>query len=286
MNHPQHGDPRAELVERLTYMHALLRWMDEKWQEKDAVAQRYQDLIPLKDKWGFARYMMWLGILTVGVTMIVTGILRAIGRREMEEVGRSSLVNTDPVSVGILVFPAALVLAFVVVVVHNKFVLPRQHERAVRVNRQREEHNAVVRVEEEQVDAQISRAGHDFATHIGNSYPQEYLYEEAVVYCIQMVRNHRAGSVGEAINLYEAEQHNRRVMNMQQAQLDESKRMRKQQMVSTAVNAAMTGAAIHSMRKEGARNRAAQAANTDRITSELRKPRDVYIRPRNSWGLF
>lgn len=279
-NVKQPDDPRAALVQRLTFMHDLLRWINERWQAKAVIAQRYQALMLLPKKWGFGRYALWVGILTAGMAFIGTIVFRAIGRAELEEQGRSSLVNMQPLTVAILAFPVALFLALGVLLLWNKVLLPKQGTRVQRINGQRKAHNETVWSEEHQVDAQLKQAGQNLAQHIGNSFPQAYLHEDAIVFCIHVVRNHRANDVTSALNLYETELHRQRVENTQAAQLAEAQRARKLQAVGNVMNAAATGAAIGAVRSEGRANRAASAANAARVTEQLKKPRTVHVKKR------
>jgi hypothetical protein len=165
--------------------------------------------------------------------------------------------------------PVALILATAIVLVRNKLILPRQNGRAERINLQREAHNDAVWAEEQQVDAQLNQASRDFATSIGTRFPQAYLYDEAVVFCLQMVQNHRAASVSDALNLYDTELKHRQIQDMHAAQLAETQRMRKQAAVGNVINAAMQGAVIGTLRHEGAHTRAA-----------LKKPVTVNVRVR------
>ncbi|CEA08789.1 hypothetical protein BN1051_02147 [Arthrobacter saudimassiliensis] len=268
-NTQQSGDARAQLEGTLTYLQNLLRFIDARWQEKIAIAQRYRPLKPLHKKWGLLPF----ALLTVGVvvlsTAIGTPIIQAWAKAEAYAQGQFHYPNIQPLSVGILAIPVALILALAIVFARNKVVLPHLNARIQRANQQRETHNQAVSVEEQHVDAQLGQASRDFATNIGDRFPQAYLYDEAVSFCLQVVRNHRAIALHEAINLYETERHRQRMENMQAWQLAEAQRTRKLMAVGTVVNATMQGAVIGTIRREGAQTRAA-----------LSKPVDVNVRIR------
>lgn len=266
-------------------MHKLLRWIDDRWQAKAAVAGKYQPMVPFKKKWG----VLALALVAIGLTVVLFTVASPILERVYqallgpfitEDWANANTGVTVAIMFGVL-FALSLVLAFAIVLLRNKLVLPKQHAWAEQVNRQRDASNSAVRAEEQQIDAQLQQAGHDFAQNIGTGFfPEAYRYEDAVVFCIQAVQNHRADSVGQAINLYESELSRRRVEDMQAEQLAEAQRARKLQAVGNVINATMQGAAIGTMRAEGQANRAAGAANTARITEELKKPQTVYLKKR------
>lgn len=268
-NTQQSGDNRAQLEGLLSYLQNLLRYIDARWQEKTAIAQRYQPLKPLNRKWGFLPFVLWTVGLVVLLTAIGTPIIQAWAKADAYAQGRIFYPNIQPLTLVILGIPVALILALAILLVRNKLVLPRLHARAERINQQRRTHNQAVSAEEQQVDAQLNQASRDFAANIGNEFPQAYLYDEAVGFCLRMVRNHRAITIHDAINLYETERHRQRMENMQAWQLAEAQRMRRLMAVGTVVNAAMQGAVIGTLRHEGAQTRAA-----------LSKPVNVNVRVR------
>jgi hypothetical protein len=266
-NIQQTGDGRAELETWLAYLLNLLRWIDARWQEKTSIAQRHQPLILLKKKWGFLPFALWVVGLVVLLTVIGTPILQAWAKAEAYAQGSIRYPNIQAPNVGILMIPVALIIAVAIVLVRNKLVLPRLHAHAERINQPRRAHNQALLVEEQQLDVQLNQASHDFAANIGDKFPKAYLYDEAVGFCVQMVRNHRATSIPEAINLYETERHHQRVENLLAWQAAEAQRTRKLAAVGNVVQAAMQGAVIGTIRQEGAQTRAA-----------LRKPVNIKVR--------
>lgn len=287
-NAPRAADPRATLVERLAYLHALLGYIGEQWQAKAAIGQRYQPSVPLKKTWGVLPILLWSVGLTFALFTVAEPVLDLVYRLVLGPFVSVEWANANTgVMVAVmLAIPVAmsLALAYLIVRAWNRFVLPRQNARIQDANQRREERNEAVRAEEQQVDARLTRAGQDFATHIGTDFfPQAYTYPEAVAFCITMVRNHRANSVTEALNLYETELHRRRVEDGQAAMLAEQKETQRQVRVGTVINAAMTGAAIGTIRAEGRATRAASAANAARVTSQMREPKTVYVKKSSSW---
>ncbi|TFD61703.1 hypothetical protein E3T39_06630 [Cryobacterium suzukii] len=270
MNTQQAGDARAQLETRLAYLHNVLRWIDVWSQEKTAITQRYRPLAPLKDKWRLLPFALWAAGLLLVLTVIGTPIIQAQAKAAAYAEGSIRYPNIQMLNVAILMIPVALVLALAVLLMRNKLILPLLHGRAERINKKRAAHNEPVRAEEQIVLAKLNQASRDIAAHI-RDFPQAYMYDEAVGFCVQMVRNHRATSISEALNLFETERHRQRMENMQAWQLAEAQRTRKLVAVGNVVNAALTGAAIGSIRQEGARTRATNTANHAATRSHITK---------------
>lgn len=270
------NDPRARLTEKLIYLNGLLRWIDERWQAKAAVAQKYAPLEQPKHKWGLRMFALLTAGITVVSAVIGAPIIQVWARDQAKASGSIRLPNVDPLAVAILSLPVALILAAGILLFFNRVLLPRKHASTQAVNEQREVHNRAVWAEEQQVNAQLNKAGQDFAQHVGTQFfPQAYLHQEAVAYCADMVHNHRANTVSEAINHYETDMWRRRMEQGQAAMIAEQQRTQKLVAIGTVVNAAMTGAAIGTMRAEGAKTRSAiasaAATRPTRVTVEVRK---------------
>lgn len=199
------------------------------------------------------------------------------------------------VSLGVLA--ASFVLAWLIRLVRNKVVLRRQHASVDRTNQQIDQHNA--QVAESNWAVEVSNAGvHDALLQLDSQrteaaiglyeivtdrYPMTYLYDEAVGFCLQMVRGHRANTVGEALNLYETELHRRRMENLAQAQVAEQQRATQMAMLGNIINAAghaMTASAVRSQ-AEASRHAAqsAAAATQQTIRDESKKVREQMSRP-------
>ncbi|TGD12071.1 hypothetical protein EB836_06455 [Brevibacterium sp. S111] len=250
------SDPRTALVQRLGYLHQLLQYIDAQWRAKAALGQRYQAPVPLKRRW-----RTWVVLLIA----VGAGIVYIAG------------FTTFDAAIAIL--PAALLIGFLVLLLRNRVVVPKQHAIAERENERREQSNAAVRAEEQQIDGQLVQAGRDLAQRVGTDfYPEAYRHEEAVAFCAQAVQNHRANSITAALNLYETELHRRRVEDMHAAQLAEAQRATKMQAAGNVINAAMTGAAIGTIRAEGAATRRANAANASRVAEAAKQPRTVHVK--------
>lgn len=280
-----HIDPRTALVNKLTYLHGWLRWVEDRSQQKAAIARRYQALAPFAKKWGVLALALWaigLSIASFTVAAPVTDAVvfkSLIGPLLTDEWARANVGATVTIMIAAPV-AMSVGLALLITAVRNKLLLPWEHSRARRTNEQREAHNRAIWVEEQEVDAQLTQAGADFASQIGSWYPGAYLHEEAVAFCAQAVQNHRANDLSTALNLYETELHRARVENNQAELLAEQQRTQKLVIAGNVINAALTGAAIGTIRHEGARTRAANAANAARLSEQFKKPRVVHLKKR------
>jgi hypothetical protein len=276
-----HNDPRTALVNKLAYLHGWLLWVEERWQQKSAIAQRYQALVPFKKKWGVLAFVLWAVGLTVASFTVASPVTAVVFNTVLGPLFTKEWIEAN-VGTAIMIMIATPVavsvgLALLITMLRNKLLLPWQHSRTHRTNEQREAHNKAVWIEEQEVNAQLTQAGADFSSQIGTWYPRAYLYEEAVTFCVRAVQNHRANDISTALNLYETELHRARVEDNQAAILAEQQRTQRLITVGNVINAALAGAAIGTIRHEGARTRAASAAW---IKEQIKKPRTVYVKKR------
>lgn len=281
-NSQRSSDPRTALVGNLTHLREALRAQEELWRRKSAIAGNYQTLETLKKKWGVLSIVLWtigfaIAAFTIAssVTNVIYGTI--LGPFFTEEWANANTGIAVTILIGLPIVLSAG-LAVLVVFVRNRFVLHVQWSRAHRINQQRKTHNQTVWAEEQKVNGQLKQVGKDLSESIGNWYPQNYLYDEAVSYCAQAINNHRANTITDAIEVYEKELHRQRMENLQAWDLAEQQRTQKLVAVGNVMNAALTGAAIGTMRQEGKRTRASNAANAARVTEQLRKP--VKVRKR------
>ena len=278
-----HNDPRTALVSKLVYLHGWLQWVEDRSQQKAAIARRYQALALFAKKWGVLAFVLWAVGLTIASFTIaapVTDVIvfkTLIGPLVTEEWARANVGATVAIMIAAPV-AVSVGLALLITVLRNKLLLPWQHSRTHRTNEQREAHNTAVWIEEQEVNAQLTQAGADFASQIGSWYPKAYLYEEAVVFCAEAVQNHRANDISTALNLYETDLHRARVENNQAELLAEQQRTQRLIVAGNVINAALTGAAIGTIRHEASRTRAANAANAVGISEQLKKPRTVHLK--------
>lgn len=103
-----------------------------------------------------------------------------------------------------------------------------------------------------------------WAVEVAPWYPMDYDNIHAVDFFLSAVRNHRAGSVQELVNLYETEMHQRR---MEQGQQQILKQQRIGNMLQIG-NLLMQGQVLSQAQQVNA-NTAAASANIDRLTRSV-----------------
>lgn len=279
-----HDDARTALVRKLTGLHEQLRFFNERSRQKSDLAQRYQSLIPLKKKWGILQMVLGSVGLTLALFTVATPVTDLLFKLVLEPFVSVEWMeaNLGVAMTLMLAVPIWASVGFAVLLVHlrNRFLLSMQHSRANGINQTRDAQNQAIWAEENQVDAELAQTGKNLSAQIGTWYPHSYLCEEALAFCTQVIQNHRASNIEAALNLYEAELAHQRVENNQAALMAEVQRTQKLVAVGNVMNAALTGAAVGTMRHEGQQTRAVSAANAARITEQLKKPVNLNIRKR------
>jgi hypothetical protein len=294
---------RADLEARLNRTLSLVRRLDTIERELDSTKQQYRLLarpaphVGEQKPWGTGSYWVWVGVLFGAWVLIgVPLVSKAWGAAQKTFYYNSDLYGfVFMVSLGALA--ASFGLAWVIRFVRNRFVLRRRNAQVARTNQQIEQRNAQVAESNRGVEMfnagihnrllQLDDQRNDVAVGlyeiVADRYPMTYLYDEAVGFCLQMVRDHRADTVGEALNLYETELHRRRLENLAQAQVAEQHRATQMAMLGNIINAAGHAATAATVRSQGEANRqaaqSAAAATQRTIRDEAQKVRDQAARP-------
>lgn len=247
-------DEREELVGWLTELDEHLRFINSKWAEKARLQSQYVRPLPMKSKWGFG-----VGMAVFGGAFLLLAIV--------DHASYSTLVGMLLVAIGI---PALVAVG--AVRAYNRVRLPRVNARIQAENDKREHYNTeVLGPAEAAVDTELHQAGQALVdAEVSRIYPKDYLYPEAIAYVLTVIKNHRANSVTEALNLYEEALHRQRVENAQQQMIQEQQHVQQLQILGTVANTLMHGATIGAIRDEGAATRASNAANAASIREQLR----------------
>ena len=223
---------RAALTAWLNELFGLVQHMETLYGQKAAVEARFPQPTPYKRPWGWKGYA-----LCIVIAFVVLGIP----------------MSSSNWFVSLLALPVVLVVGVGGPLLRNRKLVPASNAKADQKNRARAES---MREATAPIDAQLNEAGRIYATRFASGYPQAYAYSDAVGFVAQAVQNHRADSVGMAINLYEQVLHQQRLEQSQQAILEEQQRSRRQIAAGFVISAAMQGATI------GAINRAASQPRT------------------------
>lgn len=263
-NAQQPADERAELENRLKRLYDLLGHFDGLQQQKEAVYQRYQHwYLGYKIKWRAGMYWLWVLILTMVLSVVAVMVFTAsvagwnAGYGAGEPSTEDMAAQMSVLLVFLLPLPVALVASGILVGARNA--------RVPKVNAQREQLNQerAAQVGEATapkagpIEAQLGQARQELNAEFRGWFPEKYLTAEDVEFCWQLVHDHRASTVENAIKEYETVLHRRRIENMAAAQLAEQQRTAKVAMLGNVINAAGYGATIGTIRSEGAVTRAA-----------------------------
>lgn len=236
---------RFELSSWLSDLLKLTQNIEAGWARKAQIEQQYAaQLKPNKKPWRLIMGALLTWVVSWPLTFVVQN--------------------------GLVLIPLSIAGGVAAVMIYNRKFLPKRNEVVQAAN------NEIWKrctAELAPVNQQLDDDGAAFTQRFAQHFPNDYAYSDAVAFCLKAVQNHRADSVGSAINLYEQELHQQRLEQTQEAILEEQARTRRQQAVGMVVNTVMQGATISAIRSEGAANRAAGAASASMFRDELRKLR-------------
>lgn len=223
---------RSALVASLTDLYRLTRHIETRYEEKARIEGQFPPPQAPWKPWGWKGY----AISIIGSLVVLSGLLPDVG------------------ILSLLIYPLWPAVGIGIPIVWKKVIVPRGNVQRRQGNR---EVAARMREATAGVDAELNEAGRVYATRFAANFPEAYAYSDAVAYCAKSVRDHRADTVGQAINLYETELHQQRLEQTQAQLLEEQQTARRQQAMQAVVGAALQGATIGAIRSEGAANRAA-----------------------------
>ena len=248
--HP--ADQRADLEKRLADLFHLLRRFDELQEQEDALFQRYtHHYRAYKEKWGAKWY--WLGVLclTIGLSAIITlGAFLA---------GVQLAASFTPLLL-------ALIASGVVVAVRNSRLAQMNAQIQLYNHAMAEKIRELAGPEHAPIQAALQEARQEFDDRFQGWFPERFLRSIDVGECWQIVYDHRASTVQEAVNRYLSDQHEQYLRDAASAQLAEQQRATRVAQMNGIINASMQAATIGAVRAEGAATRAAlNATRTVRI---------------------
>jgi len=165
------------------------------------------------------------------VPFLLLWLMTAAGSTKESAVAHETLMSAIVLFVNLLVGAVASV---VTLLLHNHKV--RTHNAAETADAEaRNLHNQrVYDSEKELVDEINTLVGEFTDTYLGN-FPAAYLRPGVVDYMWQLVTNHRASTLQEAINVYEADARQQQLANQQRAILDRQNQILAQQQYANTV---------------------------------------------------
>ncbi|MDP9904543.1 hypothetical protein [Arthrobacter bambusae] len=242
----QPADQRAVLEERLGGLYHLLRRLEGLQEQKDSVYQRHAHLYrPYKTKWRAKHYWLWALLLSVGLGPVF---------------GLAMVVAGNNSGGGMTPLLLALVASGILVGVRNSR-LPEMNAQIEQYNQ--ETSKKIVEMagpEVTPIESQLQQARQEFNSRYLGWFPEKYLSSVDVGECWQIVHDHRASTVQEAVNRYLTDQHEQYLRDAANAQLAEQQRATRVAQTNGIINAAMQAATIGAIQAQGAATRAAMNA--------------------------
>ena len=250
------NDQRVDLLRRLEWLDQLSNGFTATYARVPEVQARLVAYKEIPQKWPAKKRLIWSGICIAALSAMVF-----IGWAVYDEIAKQRLfaeaegfvrhMSVHPLIVTVLASPITIGLGiglgFLIVSVRNRR-LPRAIANVERINRERAEHNAPVEAELRHMLHDLDRMQSDYAhARVPDWYPVSYLFEDALRFCIGMLRDHRASSVQEAVNLYEETQHRQRLEQGQQNLLEGQRRIAGMLIASTAVSTMMQQRTINAI---------------------------------------
>ncbi|MGO3833098.1 MAG: hypothetical protein ACTJGT_03940 [Microbacteriaceae bacterium] len=240
-------DPRIALETKLHALHSVLSRIEELSAQRTAIydqhQHRFHDHLP---EWSRKKYRRWVFLIAVTTVEAVALLYPWLGG--------------DTLIAG-LVLPIPLGLA------GARALRGKKNAQIAAKNAQIDQQNEEIAEQIGQetwplvgpISANIDSARKEFHAQFRGFFPEKYLTPTDVAACWHIVHDHRAATVGDAINVLEGDLHHRYLENVAEAQLAEQQRANKIAVTSSILNAIGQGAIIGTMRSEGAATRAAMS---------------------------
>lgn len=229
-------EQREQLVQWLEHVRQLLREILHLERTRDAIlATNAPPYLGHAQRWRGGEFIALAAVVYTGC-FLVAGMALSVAdgaRTDDDRWGSAAYVG------GVLFWPAvaATAITAVLVTLHNR--------RVPGLNRRRDEINQArymdlveaVRPQTAPIEARMAELAATYQRDVGSHYPPAYVHDEAVSFFIDAVRNHRASTLSEAVNLYETELHRRRLENIAHAQLVEQQRATQVARTNGVINA-------------------------------------------------
>lgn len=257
---PQPGDPRVQLESRLAALFHLLRHLESLQDEKDAVYARHAHrFVPYAQRWRAGMYWLWVLICTIVLTVIAAVASVAVITMTSATAQSDGSAGTAIAAVAFFLMPVpvSLLLAGVIVAIHNARLAAGNAKRELRNRETAAEIDALLAPEVAPLDRQLAEGRRAYREGYDGWFPEKLLSSTDVGACWQIVHDHRATTVQEVVNRYRTDQHEQFLRDAATAQLTEQQRATRVAQVNGILNVGMQGAMMGTIRAEGAATRAA-----------------------------
>ena len=165
------------------------------------------------------------------VPFLLLWLMTAAGSTKESAVAHETLMSAIVLFVNLLVGAVASV---VTLLLHNSKVEAHNMAETAGAEARNLHNQRVYDSEKELVDEINTLVGEFTDTYLGN-FPAAYLRPGVVDYMWQLVTNHRASTLAEAINVYEADARQQQLANQQRAILDRQNQILAQQQYANTV---------------------------------------------------
>ena len=165
------------------------------------------------------------------VPFLLLWLMTAAGSTKESAVAHETLMSAIVLFVNLLVGAVASV---VTLLLHNRKVAAHNMAQTAGAEARNLHNQRVYDSEKELVDEINTLVGEFTDTYLGN-FPAAYLRPGVVDYMWQLVTNHRASTLAEAINVYEADARQQQLANQQRAILDRQNQILAQQQYANTV---------------------------------------------------
>ena len=165
------------------------------------------------------------------VPFLLLWLMTAAGSTKESAVAHETLMSAIVLFVNLLVGAVASV---VTLLLHNRKVEAHNMAETAGAEARNLHNQRVYDSEKELVDEINTLVGEFTDTYLGN-FPAAYLRPGVVDYMWQLVTNHRASTLAEAINVYEADARQQQLANQQRAILDRQNQILAQQQYANTV---------------------------------------------------
>ena len=165
------------------------------------------------------------------VPFLLLWLMTAAGSTKESAVAHETLMSAIVLFVNLLVGAVASV---VTLLLHNRKVEAHNMAQTAGAEARNLHNQRVYDSEKELVDETNTLVGEFTDTYLGN-FPAAYLRPGVVDYMWQLVTNHRASTLQEAINVYEADARQQQLANQQRAILDRQNQILAQQQYANTV---------------------------------------------------
>ena len=238
-------DPRTALETKLHALHSVLSRIEKLSAQRQAIyAQHQHRFLDHLPEWSRKKYRRWVFLIAVTIFMVVPVLYPWLG---------------DNALIAAFVLPIPLGLA------GARALRGKKNAQIAAKNAQIDQRNEEIAEQIGQetwplvgpISANIDSARKEFHAQFRGFFPEKYLTPTDVAACWHIVHDHRASTVGDAINILQRDLHQARLENYAAAQLAEQQRANTIALTSSILNAVGQGAIIGTIRAEGAATRAA-----------------------------